>query len=116
MADKINITAESTYLEPAIKAKQDLVNWILVSLGHPLITVELTEAQFDLCIQNALERYTKYASFDIEDIVVDLKDYVKGVGIDLSQYHIADIRDISFPRDFLMYGYGDLFFGMPALL
>jgi hypothetical protein len=70
-----------------------------------------------VCIADAIEKYTKYASFDTQDIIVSLDGYVKGKGLDLSEYNIADIHDISFKRDTLLYGFGnDLFFGTGALL
>lgn len=40
---KLDTKAESTWLDPAIKAKAQLIDWILTMLGAPLITVELEE-------------------------------------------------------------------------
>lgn len=116
--EKPQITAESTWLNPAIKSKKELVDWVLVKLGAPLITVELTDEQFDVCIADALTLYSKYASFEIEDIMVDLCDYEHGRGINLSRYNICDIHDVAFGRDSYLWGVGgmDAFFGFPAYL
>src|SRR5574344_532524 len=43
--DRIHIQAESTWLNPAIKTKKELIDWILVSLGYPLVTIELSEGR-----------------------------------------------------------------------
>ena len=34
-------THESTFLHPAIKSKQELIDWVMTMLGYPLVTVEL---------------------------------------------------------------------------
>lgn len=109
--------SHSTYLHPGIRTVDDIINWGLVKLGHPLITVELTREQMEMCLGDALEKYSKYASFPIEDIVVPLKGYDPKKGLDLSEYNITDIHDISFKRDTLLYGFGnDMFFGQYALM
>lgn len=41
--DKPHVKAESTFIHPAIKCKQELKEWLLLQLGSPLITVELTD-------------------------------------------------------------------------
>ena len=41
--DKPHAKAESTFIHPAIKCKQELKEWLLLQLGSPLITVELTD-------------------------------------------------------------------------
>lgn len=50
MHDEVCIKAESSWLDPAVRTKKQLVDWILVSLGYPGVTVELTEEQIDFCI------------------------------------------------------------------
>ena len=71
------VKAESTWLEPAIKTKQDLINWILTGLGWPLISIELSEDQLNWVIQNSLEKYSKYAFFPEKYLIVNLKYYIK---------------------------------------
>lgn len=114
----------SSYLHPYIKSFDDLVAWGLTKLGGEaddddggLVNVELSKKMIEVCAADAIEKYTKYASFEVQDILVNLNGYVPGKGIDLSEYNIADIHDISFRRDALLYGYGnDLFFGTGALM
>jgi len=66
----------------------------------------------EICLADALEKYSKFATFEIQDIVVSLDKYDDRNGLDLTEYNIADIHDISFKRDTLLHGYGqDLFFG-----
>lgn len=114
----------SSYLNPYIESFDDLIAWGLTKLGGEyeddeggLQHVELSKRMIQVCAADAIEKYTKYASFDIQDILVPLDSYVPGKGIDLSEYNIADIHDISFKRDALLYGFGnDLFFGTGAML
>jgi hypothetical protein len=115
--NKIHIQAESTWLTPAIKTKQQLIDWILVSLGYPLVTIELSEDQLNLCIQNALEKYTKYAYFGPDKyLVVNLEKYEHGKGINLSEFNIAAVKDMALPCDNMMSMNSDLFWGPFAFL
>lgn len=66
----------------------------------------------EICLADALEKYSKFASFDIQDIIVDLDNYDPKDGLDLTEYNIADIHDISFKRDSLLHRFEtDVFFG-----
>lgn len=71
----------STYLDYSVKTLEEFKTWILAMLGEPLVTVELTNDQLDVCINNALELFTKYVSQDEEYYVCDLSGYTSGVGI-----------------------------------
>lgn len=116
-ANEILIQAESTWLNPSINTKEGLINWVLVNLGWPIITVELEENQLNVCIQNALEKYTKYASFGVDKyLVISLQNYESGKGIPLSEYNIASVKDISFARDRAFAMGGDLFWGPYSFL
>ena len=104
--------SQSTYMNPYTKCVKDIIHWGLVKLGWPLQQVELTQEQMEICLADALEKYTKYASFETCDIPVSLRNYDSKKGLDLSEYNIADIHDISFKRDTLLHGWGcDIFFG-----
>ena len=104
--------SSSTYMNPYTKCVKDIIHWGLVKLGWPLQQVELTREQMEICLADALEKYTKYASFEIQDIVVSLKDYDSKNGLNLAEYNIADIHDIAFKRDTLTHRFGcDIFFG-----
>jgi hypothetical protein len=52
-------------------------------LGAPLITVELTTEHLDICINEALEIYSKYANVDQKFIIIPLSSYVQGTGVTL---------------------------------
>lgn len=111
--EEIKIKAESTFIDPAVKTKKELVDYILVSLGYPLLTVELEEQQLNLCIQFALETYTKYAYMGPDKYLFeDLNRYEHGKGLNLKKYNIIAIKEISTIRDnALNMGMGgDLFF------
>lgn len=109
--------SKSTFLNPYITNVDELINWGLSKLGYPLIQVELTREQMEICVADALEKYSKFASFDIQDILVPIDSYDPKTGLDLSRYNIADIHDISFKRDALLYGFGnDMFFGTYAMM
>ena len=109
--------SQSTFLNPYITNVDQLIDWGLAKLGYPLIQVELTRVQMEICVADALEKYSKFANFDIRDILVPIDSYDPKLGLDLSRYNIADIHDISFKRDALLYGFGnDLFFGTYAMM
>ena len=57
--------SSSTYMNPYTKCVKDIIHWGLVKLGWPLQQVELTREQMEICLADALEKYTKYASFEI---------------------------------------------------
>lgn len=96
---------DSTFLRPKTNTVESIKQWVSINLGGGLQTVELTDEQFNVAIQNALEKYTKYATFETEELIVDLNDYVPGKGLDLSKYNISVIKDISFRRDSLLGGF-----------
>lgn len=104
--------SHSTFMNPYTKCVNDIIHWGMVKLGWPLQQVELTKEQMEICLADALEKYTKYAQFETQDIVVPLKGYSREHGLDLHEYNIADIHDISFKRDALLQRWGcDIFFG-----
>ena len=109
--------SKSTFLNPYITNVDELISWGLSKLGYPLIQVELTREQMEICVADALEKYSKFASFEIRDILVPIDSYDPKTGLDLSRYNITDVHDISFKRDALLYGFGnDLFFGTYAMM
>jgi hypothetical protein len=65
----------STYINFRVKSRDDLKNWIAGMLGHPLITIEITDTQLDICVDNAVEEYSKYAIHEEDYYAVDLKNY-----------------------------------------
>ena len=83
--EEAHVDDKSTFLHPAIKSKQELIDWVLTMLGYPLVTVELRQNHFDAAIQSALMQYTKYATFPRKYVLKSSRQYVPGVGIDLSR-------------------------------
>lgn len=70
----------STYLDFSVKTREGFKSWILTMLGEPLITVELHDTQLDVCINNAVEEFTKYVSQEQEYLAVNLNDYDSTAG------------------------------------
>ena len=54
---------KNTWLNPTIRSLKELKDWVLLKLGAPLITVELTDEQLNSCIGDAIAVYSKYAYF-----------------------------------------------------
>jgi len=73
----------STYANFSIKDITALKRYLLLKLGAPLVTVELTDEHLDLVINEALEIYSKYANVDQKFIIVPLSTYVQGTGLTL---------------------------------
>lgn len=113
----LDVDANSTFLNPAINSKKKLIEWVLTMLGAPLVTVELNEVQFDAIIGDAIELYTKYAWFGDRYLLLDLNEYVPGIGLDTKKYRITNVIDIATNRD-TIYGnaMADPFFGFNAYL
>lgn len=105
------IDPNNTYLNPTINTLDKLKTWVLTKLGYPLVTVELTDQQLDVCIGDAIAVYTKYAYYPEKYLVVNLGKYKPGVGIDLSEFNIMQVKDISFQRDNIFGMQHDMFFG-----
>ena len=102
--EEVKVDGNSTFLHPAIKAKKDLIDWCLSMLGYPLVTVELRENHWETAIQNALYTYTKYANFPKRYLLKSSKDYVPGVGIDLSKENVVQVYDVQYGADFSNWG------------
>lgn len=113
--DKLDVATEATYIKPATNSKKKLVDWILIMLGHPMVSVELTNEQLDVVINNAIEVYTKYAYFPDKYLTYNTKFYKPGIGADLSEWNVLTVRDIAFPRDSILgLTNSDIFFGPQA--
>lgn len=109
--DRGYVRPGSTFLHPGIRTLKELKDWVLIKLGWPTVTVELTDEQLDSCVADAINVYSKYCYFEEKYLSINLKHYKPGVGIDISQFNVISIKDIAFQRD-NMYGmYADQFFG-----
>lgn len=94
--DDLHVEPNSTWLNPGIKSIQQLKDWVLTKLGHPLITVELTDSQLNTCIADAISLYSKYAYTPEKYLIVNTKFYVPGKGVDLRAFNIMSVKDIAF--------------------
>lgn len=70
----------STYLDFSIKTRDQFKTWIQGMMGAPLITIELTDSQLDMCIDNAVEEYTKYITQEQVYLLVPMTGYIENVG------------------------------------
>ena len=95
-----HVDDKSTFLHPAIKSKQELIDWVMTMMGYPLVTIELRQNHYDSAIQNALMLYTKYATFPRKYVLKSSRQYVPGVGIDLSKENATQVTDLQYGVDF----------------
>ena len=73
--DRGYVKPESTYLNPGIRTLKELKDWVLIKLGHPLLTVELTTEQLDSCVADAIAVYSKYCYTEEKYLMVNLRHY-----------------------------------------
>lgn len=102
--EEAKVNPNSTFLHPAIRSKQQLIDWVMTMMGYPLVTIELRQNHYDAAIQNALNMYTKYATFPRKWILKSSKDYVSGVGIDLTKENAVQVTDLQYGVDFSGWG------------
>ena len=98
------VNPNSTFLHPAIKSKQELIDWVMTMMGYPLVTVELRQNHYDAAIQNALMLYTKYATFPRKYVLKSSRQYVPGVGLDLKNENATQVTDLQYGIDFSGWG------------
>ena len=65
----------SNYLNFSIQTEEEMKQWILTMLGDPLITVELTDVQLGVCVDNAVEEFTKWVVQEQDYYAYDLTTY-----------------------------------------
>ena len=106
-----HIKPESTWLNEGIKTLDQLKSWILIKLGAPTMTVELSPEQLDVCIHDGIALFSKYSYYPERYLLLNLKYYEPGKGIDLHEFKVMSVKQISLPRDNIMGQYGDMFFG-----
>lgn len=97
----------STYINFSIKTRTEFQDWILVKLGHPLVTVELTEDQLNVAINDALEYFTEYSDAQENYVLLNLEDYEEDIGISLSAHNVKSI--FSMDEEYGSHGINTLF-------
>lgn len=65
----------SNYINFSIQTREQIKNYILSKLGYPLITVEITDEQLDIVINEAVEEFTKYVTQEKKWLGYDLSTY-----------------------------------------
>jgi len=73
----------ATYAKFQIQNYADLVSWIKRRLAYPLIQVEVDDDMIKQCIDDALEVFTEFVTYDEDYLGVELTDYVVGTGVKL---------------------------------
>lgn len=71
----------SNYLNFAVQTRNEFKDYILRKLGHPLITVELTDDMLNDSINDSVEIFTKYCSQERDYLAVNLSGYVESSGV-----------------------------------
>ena len=84
-------TLSGTYINQSTTSISGLQDWILKQLGHPLITVELTDDQLSTAIADATEFYTEYAEMGDNYVMLPLSGYTQDVGLSLSAYNAKTV-------------------------
>lgn len=107
---EFDINPVSTWINPGVKELTQLKEWILTSLGWPTLTVELTDSQLNTAIANAMRIFSKYHYEQPKYLMLNLKFYKPGVGIDLTDFNVMSVKDIGFQKSNI-FGVGmDMFF------
>jgi hypothetical protein len=88
----IKIDPNTTWLNQKIDSLDKVKDWILTKLGYPLNTIEINDNQLNSCIGDAIRIFSRYAYFPEQYLTVNLKDYVPGVGIDLSEFKVMSVK------------------------
>ena len=112
----IDIKPDDTWLNQKIDTVEKVKDWLLVKLGYPLQTVELDDNQLKSCIGDAIRIFTRYEYHPDSYLTVNLKYYKPGEGLDLHDFHIMSVKDISTSRDAIFGSQPDMFFGMYAYM
>ncbi len=105
--DRGYVRPESTYLNPGIHTLKELKDWVLIKLGYPLLTIELTDEQLDSCVADAIAVYSKYCYTEEKYLMVNLRHYKPGVGLDMKAFNVVSVKDIALQRDNMFGMYGD---------
>lgn len=110
-------TGIETFNNRIVTSKQALIDYILTMLGHPLVTVELTPSQFDVCISNAMHTYTKFATFADKYLCIEFSEYDEQAGLNVKSFNISQVKDINFvPPTHLGMTTSELTFGMSGAI
>ena len=78
-------TFYGTHLSPVVSTYERMCDRIAMSLGYPMINLEVHRNQIYEFITMSVEYFTKFAGYDEEFLVFDSNLYEKGKGIRLDK-------------------------------
>jgi hypothetical protein len=79
----------SNYLNFSVKSEDDIMSWICMQLGYPLVQVEITEEQLRMCINDSVEEFTKWVIQEKHYLALNIEEYTEQV-IDEDTGEISD--------------------------
>ena len=62
----------ATFANLSVQNREELKEYVKMSLGWPIISLEITDTQLDFVVDNALELYSKYGPVDEQYLALDL--------------------------------------------
>jgi hypothetical protein len=65
----------ANYLNFSVQTEGDMMDWICMQLGYPLVQVEITEPQLQMCINDSVEEFTKYVNQEEQYLGLNLSGY-----------------------------------------
>ena len=70
----------SSYLNFAVKTRDQFKTYIFQKLGGPLVRVELHDTHYDNAINDATEEFSKWVTYEQQYVAMNLSAYVQDVG------------------------------------
>lgn len=107
-----HIDPNTTWLNQKIDTLEKVKDWILTKLGYPLNTVEIDDNQLNSCIGDAIRTFSRYEYRPESYLIVNLKFYKPGEGLDLHEFKIMSVKEIATQRDAIFGAQPDMFFSM----
>lgn len=77
-----------------ITTERDLISYIRIMLGEPLITVELNDEQISMIIRDTIQMFTEVAYGDVEDSLVLHRSEVLGVNQEAKSIHLPQFSSV----------------------
>lgn len=65
----------TNYLHFSVETKEQFKDWIMKSLGWPLVKVEITDDQLGIAIDDAMIEFTEYVQYERDYLELDLATY-----------------------------------------
>ena len=73
----------SDYLNFSLSSRDEVANWVVKKLGYPLVQVEITSDQLDICLNDAVEEFTEYVLQERQYLALELSAYNSTSGFTL---------------------------------